>query len=151
MKICYVASSGGHWEELLCLKELFGKYESLYVIEEGGQAKECQLHPLYTVPQINRKEKAFWIHFWKLIITENSILCREMPDFIITTGALISVPLCVIGKLRGVKVIFIESFARVNKPSLSGRICYPFADLFLIQWKELKNVYPKAKYIGGIF
>ena len=49
------------------------------------------------------------------------------------------------------KVIYIESFARITTPSLTGKILYHFADLFIVQWKELLKVYPKAKYFGGIF
>nr|WP_225349401.1 hypothetical protein [Limosilactobacillus reuteri] len=54
-------------------------------------------------------------------------------------------------KLMKKKVIYIESFARITTPSLTGKILYHFADLFIVQWKELLKVYPKAKYFGGIF
>ena len=75
----------------------------------------------------------------------------EKPDFIITTGALIAFPFCVFAKMRSVKVIYIESFARVNNQSLTGKLVYPLADLFLVQWESLLKLYPKAKYVGGIF
>ena len=52
MKICYVSSSGGHWEELTCLSELFNEYDSFFVTEEGGQADDTKVCPLYQVPQI---------------------------------------------------------------------------------------------------
>ena len=38
-----------------------------------------------------------------------------------------------------------------NNRSLTGRLVYPFADLFLVQWESLLELYPKAKYVGGIF
>lgn len=54
MKICYVSSSGGHWEELMCLSSLFDNYESFFVTELGGQ-EDCKLkQKVYTVNQINR-------------------------------------------------------------------------------------------------
>lgn len=151
MKICYVASSGGHWEELMCLKELFERYDSFYITESGGQAAESQLYPIYTVPQINRKEKGFVLHFGKIVKEALRIFSKEKPDIVITTGALIAFPFCLIGKIKGAKIIYIESFARICEPSLTGRLCYFFADLFLVQWKELMTKYPKAKYVGGIF
>lgn len=79
------------------------------------------------------------------------ILKKEKPDFVITTGALIAFPFCIFAKLRGTKIIYIESFARVNNQSLTGKLVYPFADLFLVQWEPLLKFYPKAKYVGGIF
>lgn len=151
LKLCFVASSGGHWEELMCLKDIANDYDTFYVTEEGGQAKDCEMEKIYTFPQINRHEKKFVVHFAKLFFKAFKILRKENPDFIITTGALIAFPFCIIGKMHGSKIIYIESFARVNNRSLTGRLVYPFADLFLVQWKSLLHFYPKAKYVGGIF
>lgn len=150
-KVCFIASSGGHWEELMCLKEIAEKYNAFYVTEEGGQANDSNLKNIYTLPQINRHERKFVIHFVKLFGNAIRILAREKPNFIITTGALIAFPFCMIGKLRRVKIIYIESFARVNNRSLTGKLVYPLADLFLVQWESLLQLYPKAKFVGGIF
>jgi UDP-N-acetylglucosamine:LPS N-acetylglucosamine transferase len=79
------------------------------------------------------------------------IFLREKPDVVLSTGADVAVASCLIAKLFGKKVIFIESFCRVNSPSLSGRIIYPFADLFLVQWKENLSFFPKARYAGSVF
>jgi len=81
------------------------------------------------------------------------ILLRERPDAVVTTGAEIVVPLCYLAKLLlGTKIIFIETFARVISPSFTGRIIYPIADVFLVQWKSLLKYYgTKAKYIGRLF
>jgi hypothetical protein len=49
------------------------------------------------------------------------------------------------------KVIYIESFSRINRPSLAGRLGYLVADLFIVQWKPLLKFYKKAKYGGTIF
>ena len=150
-KICFVSSSGGHWEELLCLKELAQEYDALFVTEQSGQLDGCKLSPLYTFPQINRKEKGFLFHFFRLFVEAGKILKAEKPDVILSTGALVAYPFCLLGKLRGAKVVYIESFARVYNKSLTGRLVYPFADLFLVQWESLLSCYPKAKYVGGIF
>lgn len=151
MKICFVSSSGGHWEELMCLKEIAEKYDSFYVTERGGQAKDSKLDKMYLLSQINRKEKLFVFHFIWIFVRALFILLKEKPDVIITTGALVSFPFCRIGKWMKRKIIYIESFARVNTASKTGEMVYPFADLFIVQWEELKKVYPKAIYSGGIF
>lgn len=150
-KACFIASSGGHWEELMCLKEIAEECDVFYVTEKGGQADDSNLGNIYTLPQINRHEKNFMAHFIKIFTRAMKILSKEKPEFIITTGALIAFPFCLYAKLMRCKVIYIESFARVNNRSLTGRLVYPFADLFLVQWESLLEFYPKAKYVGGIF
>jgi len=47
-------------------------------------------------------------------------------------------------------VIFIESWARVYSKSDSGKLVYPIADLFFVQWKEMEKVYPHAIYAGRL-
>ena len=59
--------------------------------------------------------------------------------------------MCYIGKIFGSKIIFIETFANRNSKTLSGRLVYPIADLFLVQWEEMLKLYPKAKLGGWIY
>ena len=79
------------------------------------------------------------------------IFIKEKPDFVICTGALATIPMCLIAKVFRKKVIFIESFAKINSPTLTGRLVYKFADQFYVQWKEMLKFYPKAIYKGGIY
>lgn len=151
MKACFIASSGGHWEELMCIRSIAEEHDTVYVTEAGGQANDSSLERLHVLPQINRRQKDFVWKFLKLLISAGQIMRQEKPDFIVTTGALIAFPFCVYAKLMGAKVIYIESFARVHDRSLTGRLVYPLADLFLVQWEPLLELYPKAKYVGGIF
>lgn len=149
MKILFTSSSGGHLEELLQLSKLIDK-ESV-IVTEGKPSIEPKFKKKYFVKQLNRKENHFFLSFILLSIHEFHILRIEKPDIIISTGALVTVPICIFAKLMRKKVIYIESFARITTPSLTGKILYHFADLFVVQWKELLDVYPKAKYFGGIF
>lgn len=151
MKLGFISSSGGHWEELMCLKELAEEYDAFYVTEAGGQSEMLSLEHLYVVPQINRKERHFLIHFIRLWLESKRIIEAENPDVIITTGALMAFPFCMIAKAKRKNVIYIESFARVTDSSLTGRLVYPFADLFLVQWESMLKVYPKAIYCGSLF
>ena len=59
--------------------------------------------------------------------------------------------MCLIGKLTRRKLIFIESFAKVNSPTLTGKLLYKFADQFYVQWEQMKEHYPKAIFEGGIY
>lgn len=55
------------------------------------------------------------------------------------------------GKLFGAKTVYIEVFDRIDKPTLTGKLVYPITDLFIVQWEEMKKIYPKAKNLGSIF
>ena len=70
---------------------------------------------------------------------------------VICTGVLAMVPLCLLSKLFGKRLLFIESYAKVKTPTLTGRLLYPLADRFYVQWQELLKFYPKAVYLGGIY
>ena len=86
------------------------------------------------------------------LIKAVKILLKEKPDVIISTGGgEIAVPFCYIGKVLGAKVIFIETLTRLTTPSGGGKLVYPIADLFLVQWESLLNRYgKKAKYWGKV-
>lgn len=79
------------------------------------------------------------------------VLRREKPDLIISSGAAVAVPFFYIGKLKGAKLIYIEVFDRIDKPTMTGKMVYPVADKFIVQWNEQKEVYPKAINLGSIF
>lgn len=146
-----MASSGGHFEELLCLKELANDFHSCLVTEESKFCTTTFCEKTYYVRQINRREKNFIIHFMGLFFQSWKILRREKPDCIISTGALATVPICILGKISQKKIIYIESFARVYDASLTGKVMYHIADLFLVQWPDMIRHFPKGEYLGGIF
>lgn len=150
-KYCFAASLGGHLEEIACLKEIAKGNESFLLTEKGGFQEISFCNKTRHVIQINRKEKTFPLKFILLFFQSLKIILEEKPDCIISTGALATFPICVWGKLLGKKVIYIESFARVDEPSLTGKLMYHVADLFIVQWKEMMEFYPNAIYGGGIF
>ena len=79
-------------------------------------------------------------------------LNKEKPDLIISPGAAAAVPFFYIGKLFfGAKLVYIEVFDRIDKPTMTGKMVYPITDKFIVQWEEMKKVYPKAINLGSIF
>ena len=150
IKICFAASSGGHLEEISRLTDL-KEWRECCLITESGVFDTDFCERVYYVTKINRKQLTFPIEFIKLLIKSFLILRKEKVDCVITTGALIGYPVALVGKLMRKKVIYIESFARVDSPSMTGRLTYPIADLFIVQWEEGLKFFPKAVYGGGIF
>lgn len=49
------------------------------------------------------------------------------------------------------KVVYIESFAKISSPTETGKLIYKFADRFYVQWESMKEFYPNALYLGGIY
>lgn len=87
----------------------------------------------------------------KLHLMAWKVLKREKPDLIISSGAAVAVPFFYLGKLFGAKLIYIEVFDRIDKPTMTGKMVYPIVDKFIVQWDEQKQVYPKAVNLGSIF
>lgn len=150
-KVGFVASSGGHLEEIIRLKKIEALYDSFLVTEKGDFKMPDFGKRQYMLPQMNRREIFFIPKFLWLFVHAVGLLKKEKPDFLITTGALVAYPMCVVAKIMGIKVIYIESYARVHKPSLTGRLLYNFSDLFVVQWDDMLAEYPKAVLGGGIF
>ncbi len=151
LKVAFIASSGGHLEEIERLKRVEKRYNSFLITESGQFSNTDFCKKKYYTWQMNRKQVTFIPKFIILFIRAFLILVKENPDFIITTGALMAYPFCVWAKIIGIKIIYVESFARVKKPSLTGRLLYNFADLFIVQWEDMLKLYPKSVLGGGIF
>ena len=144
IKLCITCSSGGHWLEAdraASLLDCDRYYVTFYTprLEEERHTKR-----IYFVTHSKRNPFLFLVNAWQAL----RILLRERPDVILSTGADVTVPTCVLGKLLGAKLIFVESGGNVYTPSLTGRLMHPIADLFLIQWEPLKRHFPKA-VVGG--
>jgi UDP-N-acetylglucosamine:LPS N-acetylglucosamine transferase len=150
-KICFAASSGGHLEQILMLTPLSEKYDGFLMTEKTEYALTLPFEKTYLIPQINRKELMFFPKFIKLFFLSWQIIKKEAPDIIISTGALSTFPVCLISKIAGKKIIFIESFAKTSSKTLTGKLVYKFADLFIVQWEEMKALYPRAVYGGSIY
>lgn len=151
IKICFAASTGGHYEQLLMLKPLMEKYDSFILAEQTLYNAAQQDIKTYFLKQVNRKEKNFLPRMICNLFLSLRIYLKERPNFVICTGVLAMIPMCLIVKLMGGKLIYIESFAKVTSPTQTGKFIYKFADKFYVQWESMLKFYPKAKYLGGIY
>lgn len=149
LKVCLVGSSGGHLTHLYMLKPFWETKERFWVTFDKEDAKSLLEHermiPCYY--PTNRSLKALIINTTLAF----RVLAKERPDLIISSGAAVAVPFFYIGKLFGAKCIYIEVFDRIDKPTMSGKMVYPITDRFIVQWEEMKKVYPGAINLGSIF
>ena len=149
--ILLTASSGGHLEEISNLDLLGESYEAILLTEKTDFSVSSWYDQVYYVPQVNRKE---WNCIPKLIsnaLTALRVLRRHKPVAVVSTGALATVPVCLLAKLKKIKVIYIESFARMDSPSKTGKLMYKIADKTIVQWEAVQKFYPGAIYGGSIF
>lgn len=151
VKICFAASSGGHYEQLLMLTPLMKRYNSFIITEETLYSVKVRAEKMYYMKQVNRKEKSLIPRMVINIFRSLKIYMKEKPDVVICTGVLATLPICLISKMAGKKLIYIESFAKVTSATRSGKLLYRFADQFYVQWEPMLNIYPKAIYLGGIY
>jgi beta-1,4-N-acetylglucosaminyltransferase len=149
MKIALVASSGGHLYELFCVRDFwksrdrfwvsFPTADAKYLLRDEGVVYWAAFPTVRNVPNMLRNIALAW-----------RVLRSERPDLILTTGAGVAAPFIWIGKLLGIRSVYIDSVTRISEISLTARLVYPFVDRLLVQWEELTKLYPKAEYRGRI-
>ena len=147
-KILLACSAGGHLAEMRQLAPFYSKYPHVFITFKRPDTEDLAKNE--TVFFVERPARNP-IATLRCIGQTWKILRREKPDMVIATGADVSVPACLLAKIMGKKIVFIESFCRPVRPGISGRIVYRFADLFIYQWKALAKFYPKGIYGGSIF
>jgi len=143
MKLCLASSPGGHLTEMSFLEPLFKKYDHFFVTAEGPNTASLQKREkVYLVVNSKRNPLKLVKNFFQSF----RVLLKEKPDVIISTGAGVAVPTCFLGKFMGSKIIFIESFCRIENPAFSSKLVYPISDLFIVQWKRMLKYYPRSVY-----
>ncbi len=150
LKICLVASSGGHLNHLRLIKPYWHDKERFWVtFNKPDTVSVLADEKIYFCYYPTNRNIINLIRNTFLAI---KILFKEKPDVIISSGAAPAIPFFYLGKLLcRAKTVYIEVFDRIGKPTITGKIVYPVTDKFFVQWEEMKQVYPKAINIGGIF
>lgn len=153
-KVLFISSTGGHLNELMQLAPLFEKYDSYLITEKTKSTKGLKNKYKHVNYLIYGTRKNLFIYFFKFIynIIKSLVLYIYIrPKAIVTTGTHTAVPMCYIGRLFGSNVIYIETFANSKTKTLSGKIVYPIATTFIVQWESMLELYPKAIYGGWIY
>ncbi len=147
-KLLLVGSSGGHLLQLLIVTQRLKDYSKVWVCFDKPDAE-----------YFLKNESVYWCYhpttrnlknLFKNTLQSIKIILRERPEIILSSGAAVAIPYAWIGHFLGVKIVFIEAFNRVRSRSVTGRLVYPVADLFCVQWASMLKLYPDAKYIGRL-
>lgn len=165
--VMFACSQGGHFSQMMALKELFGKYDSVLVTDNMRANKDMPAlkdigEIVYAMAMADRRKElsssgkngdgrfAFIPGYFHLFSECRKIIKDYKPSVIISTGSNIAVPLFFYGKMRGCKLIFIETRAKVYGKSMTGKLVGKVADQVFVQWPEMLVHYPKAKYCGTL-
>jgi beta-1,4-N-acetylglucosaminyltransferase len=152
-RILLPSSSGGHLAEIFQLKELLAETEHLFVTEDLPLTRQLlEDRPCKFVrPNGRNRDWVFWKNFvinWFLAVP---IILKFRPHAIVTTGSHTAIPFCYVGKFLGCKIIYILSFCRIDSKAAAASAVYPIADLFFVQWQQMRSAYPKSRFVGPLF
>ena len=147
-KICFVSSSGGHWEQLQKLKPLADKYEGFFVTEKTQFDAPLAS---YFMMQTDLKDKLMPFKMLVNSVKALKIWIKDKPDLIITTGTMVAYPFYLLSIICKKKFIFIETFGRANMPTVAGKLMEKHSDMFIVQWETQKKHYKKAIYGGCLY
>lgn len=148
MKLCLVASSGGHLMQLVRLRPAWERHERFWVTFEKEDART-----------LLKEEQVFWAfhptnrslrNLFRNLVLAWRLLREERPDTVISTGAGVGVPFLWIARFLGIRTVFIDSLTRVRDLSLSGKLVYPIVHRLFVQWPELAARYRRAVYGGNL-
>ena len=152
-RVMFISSVGGHLTQILELKSIFNDYEYVLVTEKTDVT--ANLKEKYRMDYLLYGSRHFlfkylficFYNFFKSIY----LFIKYRPKVIVTTGTHTAVVMCYLGWIFRRKVIFIESFAIRTSKTMAGKLVYPIATTFIVQWESMLKLYPKAKYFGGIY
>jgi UDP-N-acetylglucosamine:LPS N-acetylglucosamine transferase len=146
MKVLFVCSSGGHLAQLYRLRPWWERHERTWVTFGHPQAESLLAgERLITAFAPTTRNIPNALRNLRLAI---AVIRAERPDVVISDGAGVAFPFFVVARLLRVRTVYLEVYDRISRPTMTGRLCYPLASLFLLQWPEQAASYPRGRVIG---
>jgi UDP-N-acetylglucosamine:LPS N-acetylglucosamine transferase len=148
MKAALVCSSGGHLAQLMGLRPWWEHQDRLWITFETPDALSLlsaeRVIWAYspTTRNIPNLLRNLWLA-WK-------VLRAYRPDVVVSDGAGVAFPFFIVARALRIKNVYVEVCDRLDSRTLTGRLCYPLSDLFLLQWEEQKRLYPRGILIGRL-
>ena len=147
-RVLLVCSPGGHLVQMLSLEPAWRGLEAKWVTLPSADVDYLLADQDVVLGwgPTNRSIKNLLRNFriaWRTV--------RDFrPDVVLSTGAALAVPFFIVGRLHGRRCVYVESYTRVYSLSWSGRLVYPLADTFFVQWPELTKRFRKAVHMGSV-
>jgi beta-1,4-N-acetylglucosaminyltransferase len=147
-RVLLVCSSGGHLAQLHRLDGWWRGQDRVWVTFQSADAERLladeAVYWAYspTTRNVVNLVRNLWLA-WRL-------LRRMRPEVVVSNGAGVAVPFFVLARLLGVRTVFVEVYDRIDSTTMTGRLCRPLSDLFLVQWPEQQALYPKSTLLGRL-
>ncbi len=135
-RVLLVASGGGHWVQLLRLRDAWRDDDVAYVTVQDSYRSQVEGARFYRIHDATRWNR--W-RLLRMVLQVTRVVLRERPDVVITSGAAPGLVALRVGKWVGARTVWLDSIANVERLSLSGQHVGKFADLQLTQWKHLET------------
>jgi UDP-N-acetylglucosamine:LPS N-acetylglucosamine transferase len=144
-----VCSSGGHLLQLVALRDAWSGFSRRWVTFDKSDARSLlDGEPVtYAYGPTNRSVK----NLLRNLALAWRVVGRVRPKIVLTTGAGVAVPFAWVARLRGARIVYVESLTRIDEPSLSCRLIAPTASRIYVQWPELLAAVPRARYAGQVY
>lgn len=148
LEVLLVGSSGGHLAQLIALRPWWERHRRTWVTFDTPDA----------VSQLS-EERAVWAYhpttrnlpnLLRNTLLALRVIRSERPDLVVSTGAGVAFPFFVLAKLHRIATCYVEVYDRIDSRTLTGRLCRPWSDLFLVQWEEQSGLYPDTRVIGRL-
>lgn len=149
MKVLLIASTGGHLAQLAALRRHWHDVEVHWVtFNKPDAVARCAGDPVTWAFHPTTRNAGNAVRNLALAWR---VLSSVRPDVMLSDGAGVAVPFFVMARLFRIPTVYLEVYDRVNLPTLTGRLCYPMADRFLVQWSQQLQCYPEADVVGTVY
>lgn len=133
-KLLAAASGGGHWVQLLRLRDAFQDFETVYVSMFDNYADAVPGARLHTIPDASRFNKMSFVKVWTKAVR---IMARERPKAVVTTGSAPMLSFIILGRMMGAHTLWVDSIANAERLSSSGRLAKKLAHRTISQWPDV--------------
>lgn len=137
------ASAGGHLDLLRAVVPAIDPgRRAVWVTSRSsrGEALRAGREDVELVPEYGRDPRGLAANLARAA----AIIARRRPRLVVTSGAGVVVPLCLLARLAGARLVHVETMARVTSPSATGRLLSRLASRTIVQWPELADALPHA-------
>ena len=147
-RIVLVGSSGGHLAQLLRLRPWWEPHERLWITFPTQDSKSLLVG-----------ESVIWAHHPTTRNLPNAVrnlalawktLRRHRPHIVVSAGAGVAFPFFLVARLLGARTVYVEVYDRIDLPTMTGRLCYPLSDVFMLQWPQQRRFYPRGELVGPL-
>jgi beta-1,4-N-acetylglucosaminyltransferase len=148
-QLLLVSSVGGHLLQLVALRPAWSGFTRVWVTFDAADSRTLLAgeRVVHAHGPTNRNV----LNFLRNLVLAVRVVRRVRPLAVVTTGAGVAVPFALVGRLLGCRVVYVETLARIDAPSLSLRLSRPFVSRMYVQWPELERALPTARYCGTVF